>query len=353
MIKKLICIVILFCNFIVNSQDFGIVTPEVQSVSGESPGSFFATINLNNTITGVTPHLTIVSGDETGFHFWIKNRNEMNIIESISLQFQKTVTEVEESTYELRLESYFNEDVVISNFTVHVTFYPENSCQLAAPNIEFTEITESSANINFINTLGNDGYDFTYGAVLNSNPPPYVYGSTSSSLDISDLLPNTTYLISAHTLCSTGFRGGYNREFFHTLPVCESDIIVTDDVHRFRTDNRLAEFTITATNKIFEGEQVIYDSDYKGGVANYNAGERVLLKPGFHAMSGSAFRAFIEGCSSTSSSTSSSKTSQEKNSSFVQDNNTSLKLYPNPTTGLVNILSTDNVVSWQLNNSFG
>lgn len=91
--------------------------------------------------------------------------------------------------------------------------------------------------------------------------------------------------------------------------------------------------TIIATNTISSPATAIY-----------HAGDEVLLTSNFEALSGSIFRAYIEGCSGSFISKSPEISNEEihyiyPKSKLTDDNvlNNSLKIYPNPTKGLLNI----------------
>jgi len=103
-----------------------------------------------------------------------------------------------------------------------------------------------------------------------------------------------------------------------TLSNCLSDIVITDDVLSQTIDNQSSSNTITATNTIFNN-----------ATANYTAGNVVYLKPGFNAKTGSNFRAWIEGCSSTST----RPTMNFENDEFIlskKRNDPEIMVYPNP-----------------------
>ncbi|MFT5822281.1 MAG: hypothetical protein ACI8ZM_003537 [Crocinitomix sp.] len=69
---------------------------------------------------------------------------------------------------------------------------------------------------------------------------------------------------------------------------CADDLVITVNVNFGDVDHQEAELTITASNDIASG-----------GEAIYHAGDEVLMIPGFTSVSGSAYRAYIEGCTGT------------------------------------------------------
>ncbi len=93
--------------------------------------------------------------------------------------------------------------------------------------------------------------------------------------------------------------------------------------------------TITATNTIGSSATAIY-----------HAGDEVLLTSDFDALNGSVFRAYIEGCTGNFVSKSGAPPSNDeihyvypesKSIANTKDLNTGLKLFPNPTKGVLNI----------------
>jgi len=128
-------------------------------------------------------------------------------------------------------------------------------------------------------------------------------------------------------------------------PTCLNDITITADVLSGQNDTQQAANTITATNTIFSG-----------GSAEYDAGLYVYLEPGFHAESGSEFRAYIEGCTVPSPAPIGGRTATQISSNRedlnLADTNV-VTLYPNPTTGRFQIVSQDDMVGWEITNGQG
>ncbi len=107
--------------------------------------------------------------------------------------------------------------------------------------------------------------------------------------------------------------------------------------------------TITSFGKIESGANV-----------TYSAGGKNILKPSFHAKSGSLFKARIEGCNNTAKSSKQKRPqyeeiliSKKQTSNLIKEEVNIIKLYPNPTSDIVTISSIENISSWVLNNSFG
>ncbi len=96
---------------------------------------------------------------------------------------------------------------------------------------------------------------------------------------------------------------------------------------------------ITASNSISRGADV-----------SYNAGEKVRLKPGFKAANGSSFRAYIDGCGSSTSNLAAKQLTENTEivSTALVDESISVTIYPNPTSRFVTISSGKLISSWEL-----
>jgi hypothetical protein len=110
---------------------------------------------------------------------------------------------------------------------------------------------------------------------------------------------------------------------------CLQDDIVTVNVNSGNSDYRQAINSITASNTIASGANAIY-----------HAGNEVLLTSDFDALNGSQFRAHIEGCSGNfvlKQGVSEEETETKEELVLNDDTINSLKVYPNPTKGIINI----------------
>jgi hypothetical protein len=112
---------------------------------------------------------------------------------------------------------------------------------------------------------------------------------------------------------------------------CPTDLTITANVNSGNTDNQEANNSITASNTIASGANAVY-----------HAGNEVLLTSDFDALNGSVFRAHIEGCSGNFVLKQSNNETEEevivaKEDNLIEDSLNDLKLYPNPTKGLLNI----------------
>jgi len=117
---------------------------------------------------------------------------------------------------------------------------------------------------------------------------------------------------------------------------CPQNLMISTNVNSSSTDNKQAEFTITATNTI-----------NNNATAVYHAGEEVLLTSSFDALNGSEFRGYIEGCTgnyvrSPGASKEVITYNNRANEYIITEENKSesdsgFSIYPNPTTGEFNV----------------
>ncbi|THD30833.1 MAG: T9SS type A sorting domain-containing protein [Flavobacterium johnsoniae] len=106
----------------------------------------------------------------------------------------------------------------------------------------------------------------------------------------------------------------------------------THDVNIGTQDNRQASNSITASNSIISNT-----SD--GGVGIYHAGNTIVLKPGFHSMYRSRFRAYIQQCPSDF-------VGREANLEPNKDNGKEEKIsmFPNPSSTSVTIMLNSSLI---------
>lgn len=123
---------------------------------------------------------------------------------------------------------------------------------------------------------------------------------------------------------------------------CEDSLTINTDVVSGQTDNKQAENTIIAQNII-----------NSGALANYSAGQQVILKNDFSAKTGSTFKAFIEDCSLNSNSQKSAqyvKAPKSRVNTYFKEGKTdvSFKVFPNPTNGIFNINLPENISNFKI-----
>lgn len=134
---------------------------------------------------------------------------------------------------------------------------------------------------------------------------------------------------------------------------CVDNLVVSNDVNSGEIDNKEASNILTAKNKI-----------KNGAIANYDAGQKVYLKPGFRVDRGGKFRGFIEGCSGIVNKKINKTRDFDKNqyvsSEIIQksiNETNSLKdgvsVYPNPFDNVIYVKTKEPVKSWKLVNING
>lgn len=129
-----------------------------------------------------------------------------------------------------------------------------------------------------------------------------------------------------------------------TLNSCPPDLVIKQDVFGF-PDYQKAQCTITAINTI-----------HNNSTAAYDAGLAVYLKPNFHAIHGSNFRAFIEGCGECKKSNDEifeKSYSKEIKINQSVNHKEHITIFPNPTKGILSIKTTKEVESWKITNVYG
>lgn len=120
---------------------------------------------------------------------------------------------------------------------------------------------------------------------------------------------------------------------------CPTDLTITANVNNGNVDHQEAENTITALNTVNSGAEAVY-----------HAGDEVLLMDDFTAISGSEFRAYIEGCtgsfvkSTNGNSDVTSNTSETLSPSLME----ALTLYPNPMRDKFTIDLSQSDANWDL-----
>ncbi len=223
---------------------------------------------------------------------------------------------------------------------------PIATCSLSAPSQRSTtNITATSASIRWNTVSGNSGYNSQYKKNTSSSWITISSSSSSTSQNISNLEANTLYNWRLRTRCSNGQFGRWSSTVnFTTLDGCEENKTLTNTVTGFELTE--VSNTITSFSNIENTADVTYSS---GQVISLKAN----TSTNFHAKRGSTFLAKIEGCSAESSSKSINSKASSKdltNASKIEDGVT---LYPNPTSGLVNIASKTSITSWSLYNAIG
>ncbi|MCF6350569.1 MAG: zinc-dependent metalloprotease [Flavobacteriaceae bacterium] len=117
---------------------------------------------------------------------------------------------------------------------------------------------------------------------------------------------------------------------------CKENLSITQNVTSGQVDMQESLNTITASNTIFNT-----------GIAEYNTGNTLFLKPNFHAKYGSTFRGYIQSCDLTKPIPIENKNNIEAEFESV-DKSKNIKVYPNPTNNFLTIESSEKIITWEL-----
>ena len=112
-------------------------------------------------------------------------------------------------------------------------------------------------------------------------------------------------------------------------------------------NSTLAAVTKYQTNLIVDFTNSTYNTINSGQNVEYRAHNSIVIKPGFHAKSGSTVRMHIEPCANCPERRTPNSAPPRPNTDFeTEDENfnilnseSSISVFPNPTTGIVNIIS--------------
>jgi len=221
-------------------------------------------------------------------------------------------------------------------------------------------VAPGSAILSTIPTNGTASWDGTSMAAPHTAGVAALILSVNNSLtniDINNIIEQSAQKVRTdiYTYSTTGGRpnGTWNNQMgyglldAHAAVVlaqsfgCPANASVTTNVNTGTLTQEAAN-TIIATNTVGSSATAIY-----------HAGDEVLLSSNFDAINGSVFRAYIEGCSGNFVSKAATLYSNEdmyyvypESKSIINNsvNNTSLKLFPNPTKGVINIKLKSNVL---------
>lgn len=233
---------------------------------------------------------------------------------------------------------------------------PIATCNIGVPdNRSVNHITSNSANISWNSVTNASSYHTQY---KKSTSGSFTNSSFSSSLsrNLSNLDPNTTYHWRVRAKCSNGAYDNWSTvESFTTLKECKDNETIYDDV-----DSQESEIIEVSNN-------IISFSKIKSGAnVEYSAGNQISLSAfptwiggNFEVESGATFRAYIKGCSSTSSKTtttskkriiedeSNTKTLNKADYLFTKEG---LNIYPNPAKEFFKVASKKLIKSYILIN---
>ncbi len=252
--------------------------------------------------------------------------------------------------------------------------YIENDCYTAIPfngsdgsgTIRDDYITSNSFRLRWVNIPNNHGYVLQYKV-----HGPYSWSTdinlpiNSTEHTISNLTPNTIYDVRIAPKCSDGTIGEWQQDWYErwqrvtTKNLCPNDIIINNSDRPDRFFTSYSVFIHKALNNITSNSHInpLYNNSQADAYRVYPtqtkllAGNKIKLQVGFKVQNGDLFTAKIQECSSSTT----SKNNSKKQTVEIQINRKeeSIQLYPNPTSGIVNISGTENIVSWEVYNSVG
>ncbi|MEL6811202.1 MAG: 3-coathanger stack domain-containing protein [Bacteroidota bacterium] len=225
-----------------------------------------------------------------------------------------------------------------------VGFTTSGTCSLpAVTGLSSTNVTDISADISWNNLSGASSYQVQQRVLPGGSFVTVLSNFTGTSSTLSNLSPETSYEWRVRGRCSNGIytSNWSNPATFTTEPECVFDLPITENVNAGETDIEDAENSITATNIIFNS-----------GTAEYDAGNIVILSPGFRAESGSQFRGYIDGCTPPGPKGISKSATTDPIVPSLDDVK-KLSVYPNPTKGMFALESKDELQSWEITNQFG
>lgn len=249
---------------------------------------------------------------------------------TITFKFKKTVMSNSSFTYKFSTNgSGFQNEADMIKITVNYNYSTSIGCNLSSPsNLSITGITTGSFTYDWDPVVGASYYTIGYSHNQNVIAFINVYGGNTIAT-VTGLSPNTEYEVAVAGRCSQDRWGPYSYGNVTTLiadcPYNLSTWYVTTGI-----DKKQASNILIANKKINNGAGAIY-----------HAGTLVSLAPGFNAERGSTFRAYIAGCTNTFVQKKKSSKGEivASNEEFIdsKDQESYLKLYPNPTTGIFKI----------------
>ena len=237
----------------------------------------------------------------------------------------------------------------------------QRSLQIAWP-IAFDLPTASGFRLRWENVIDNYGYVIQYRLYdyITSQWISVDVPTNQTEYIFTNLEANTKYSVRISPKCSNGNHGVWVGStnnpfwFFETHPNCPNDIILQEG-NRGNPNFDYLEFNYNANNNIFSSVPVnLYSDNVNISLpidVQFSAGNSVVLEPGFSVDNDNKFRAHIETCTSSRSSSKSEEKGGESAIHFEVKE--ILKTYPNPIENLLHIDSTEAIKGWTLTNQIG
>ena len=233
--------------------------------------------------------------------------------------------------------------LTISAFLLSLTTYSQS----IAPTVSNVSIQKGETKYVYVSIISNDINESWSITNTYSNISLNTYGTVSTSLAIAIRNDYNTDIQVSHSFGVSFYNSKTYITSYRTFYIdvdyyvgCQENIVVSNTVLPGFTDTKSAEENITASSTI-----------NNKGKAFYDAGTTVYLKPDFHAKSGATFRAFIEGCSSTSSKIDTALEKEIALDEEVLADTITTTIYPNPTTGNFTITSNEVIKSYSVLNT--
>jgi len=259
-------------------------------------------------------------------------------------------------TSNLNTTASFREYVDIDKIEMYFDNGSGNTiCTLPKPtNLQVTSTTYNSASISWSPVSGAQKYRVRY--YLRGTQDYQNFQSVQTSFGFSSLFPNTAYQADVSPICSSGEIDGNHVAYVKFNTPCPVNLPINDPITT--SQNYPAISSIIASSVINDGLNV-----------SFHAGNYVLLLPGFSvkASANSAYRAYIEGCTSIplpvapeEGEENQEETESDGEMYFGKKNeevgisNSDVKVFPNPVSHYFQIdTGLEKIASWQLFDSFG
>jgi len=343
--KKILLLITILNISILTSQNYIQSTPKNQTVSGEIGKEISARVRINafgNRDEAIHFSITPLVSDN-GLRSINPNSGVLakpGDLRNIEFKFKKNVNTTQVSEYKFKIENVLTRSSEV--ITIRVS-YGSSSCMLNSPTgLKTAKITSSSARLVWNAAANASGYQYQF---RRKNITAWSTGKTITSTVVSiNIRPGEEYIWRVRARCSSG---NYSTRWssiqtFRALSDCTDHLEVSENINSNQKDEQSAKISITATN-VIQNEAIV----------NYDAGEKVYLKPGFEVVKGGKFKGFIEGCSTTSKRLLTREDTLEKKklqTYLEQEKPNTILVYPNPFNKRINIKTDKKINNWIIYN---